>query len=186
KPLRGLKTKHIACYHCPAPCMSYVTFARNEPSLLLLDHRGWMALSRKVGNHCFPLLQSCLQGGLDPAGVARTLPEGGGITEWLLHLEKMLPEAGKDGISIQHPDPPDIHDKSYALFGGGIAPLPPGDAWEKRVGIAMILGVCPIFLLRFPQITDTDLLGFISREDGPLTNLHESLMSSVNTVTADG
>jgi aldehyde:ferredoxin oxidoreductase len=184
-PLRGLKTKHMACYHCPSPCQLYVTFARNEPSLLLLDHIGWIALSRKMGKHIFPVLQSCLQGGLDPAGVARTLPEGGSITEWLLHLEKMLPEAGKDHLSTKSPDPPEIPVKNHDLFGGGIAPLPPVDAWEKRVGIAMILGVCPIFLLRFPQITDADLLGFISREDVPLTTLHESLMSSINAVAAD-
>ena len=186
KPLRGLKTKPMACYHCPAPCMSYVTFARHEPALLLLDHSGWMALFRKMGKHIFPVLQSCIQGGLDPEGVARTLPEGGSITEWLLHLEKMLPEAGKDGISTPHPDPPDIHDKNYALFGGGIAPLLSGDLWDKRVGLAMILGVCPIFLLRFPQITDTDLLGFISREEVSLANLHENLLSSVNDIISDG
>jgi aldehyde:ferredoxin oxidoreductase len=186
KPLSGLKTKHMACYHCPAPCMSYVTFARHEPSLLLLDHSGWIALFRKMGNHIFPVLQSCLQGGLDPGGVARTLPEGGSITEWLLHLEKMLPETGKDHPSTKYPDPPDVPVKHHTLFGGGIAPILPGDLWEKRVGIAMILGVCPVFLLRFPQIMDTDLLGFISREDVPLTNLHESLMSSINDIIADG
>ena len=186
QPLRGLKTKQMACYHCPAPCMSYVTFARQEPSLLLLDHSGWIALFQKMGKHIFPVLQSCLQGGLDPAGVARTLPEGGSITEWLLHLEKMLPEAGKDGISIKHPDLSDVPVKNHVLFGGGIPTILPGDAWGKRVGIAMILGVCPIFLLRFPQITDTDLLRFISQDEVALSTLQEKLTSSINAVAAHG
>jgi hypothetical protein len=95
----------------------------------------------------------------------------------------MLPE---DGISIKHPDPPDIPDKNYALFGGGIAPIPPGALWEKRVGIAMILGVCPTFLLRFPQITDTDLLRFISQDQVALSTLQEKLTSSINAVAAHG
>lgn len=185
KPLRGIKIKHMACYHCPAPCMSYVTFDRHEPSLLMLDHGGWMALSRKVGKHSFPVLQGCLRGGLDPAGVAQRLPEGGSITEWLLSLEKMLPEAEQDQPSTKHPDPSEIPVKQHALFGGGIAPIPPGDLWDKRVGLAMILGACPLFLLRFPQITDVDLLGFIWQDDGSLSDLQERLTSSITAVTAD-
>jgi aldehyde:ferredoxin oxidoreductase len=185
KPFRGLKIKHMACYHCPAPCMSYVTFDRHEPSLLMLDHGGWMALSRKVGKHSFPVLQGCLRGGLDPAGVAQRLPEGGSITEWLLSLEKMLPEAEQDQLSTQHSGSSGVPVKHHALFGGGIASIPPGDLWDKRVGLAMILGACPLFLLRFPQITETDLLGFISQDDVSLSDLHEKLTSLINTVTAD-
>ncbi len=186
KPLRGLTMKHMACYHCLAPCMSYVTFARREPSLLLLDHGGWIALSRKMGKHIFPVYQSCLQGGLDPAGVAQRMPEGGSITEWLLDLEKMLPEAGKDQTSTPHPETSDVPIKNHALFGGGIAPILPGDLWEKRVGVAMILGVCPLFLLRFPQIADTDLLRFISQDEVALSTLQENLTSSIHTVAAHG
>ncbi len=186
KPLRGLTIKNMACYHCPSPCMSYVKFARHEPSLLLLDHEGWIALSRKVGEHVFPVYRSCLQGGLDPAGVAQRMPEGGGITEWLLDPEKMLPEAGKDRISMAPPEASDVAVKHHALFGGGIPPILPGDLWEKRVGLAMILGVCPLFLLRFPEITDMDLLRFISQDEVALSTLEENLTSLINAVAANG
>jgi aldehyde:ferredoxin oxidoreductase len=184
KPLRGLAMKNMACYHCPAPCMSYVRFARHEPSLLLLDIEGWKALSRKVGEHVFTVYRSCLKGGLDPAGVAQRMPDGGSITEWLLQIEKMMPEAGTDRTWALHPEPSGVPDKNQTLFGGGIAPLLPGDLWGKRVGLAMILGACPLFLLRFPQVADTDLLPFFSQDEGVLTNLQESLRTSVNDITA--
>ena len=61
--------------------------------------------------------------------------------------------------------------KRQSLFGGGIPPILAGDSWEKRVALAMILGVCPIFLLRFPQITDAALLSFISTREEVLTSL---------------
>ena len=64
--------------------------------------------------------------------------------------------------------------------------MAPGDLWDKGVGLAMILGVCPIFLLRFPQIADTDLLRFISQDEGVLSTLQDKLTSSINDVAADG
>ena len=63
--------------------------------------------------------------------------------------------------------------------------MAPGDLWDKGVGLAMILGVCPIFLLRFPQIADTDLLRFISQDDVALSALQKKLTSSINDITAD-
>jgi hypothetical protein len=68
---------------------------------------------------------------------------------------------------------------AYDELGGCIPPILTGDAWKKRVTLAMILGVCPIFLLRFPQITAAALLSFISTKEEDLKTLQEGLSSKI-------
>jgi len=58
-------------------------------------------------------------------------------------------------------------------------PILTDDLWEKRVALAMILGVCPIFLLRFPQITAAALLSFISTKEEDLKTLQDGLSSAI-------
>jgi len=177
------KKKDMACYNCPAPCMTHVSFPRQDFSLLLLDHMGVTALAKKTGAHALPLLRRCLQFGLDPAGVARRLPDGKTEAEWLFAIEKMLTEAERNQIAAEQSA--DVPVKNHALFGGGIAPIPPLDTWHTRVGLAMILGVCPLFFLRFPTISETDLLRFISQDEAALTKLQESLTASIRSVISD-
>ena len=185
----------MACYHCPAPCMTHVEFIRQDASpgegsivkegLLLLDHTGWTALARKVGTHVLPLFQSCLHIGLDPEGVAQRLSDGGTMIEWLFAIEKMFPESGKAQIAEAYHPTGEVPVKTHTLFGGGIAPIPPNDVWGKRVGLAMILGICPLFLLLFPQISETDLLKFISQQEDALKTLEDRISSSIQTLLAD-
>jgi len=193
--LRGLRKKDMACYHCPVPCMTHVEFTRRDISqggrpkikegVLLLDHTGWIALAKKVGTHVFPLLQSCVQSGLDPAGVAQRLPDGGTMSEWLFAIEGMFSEEGKDQAVEDYSPTGEVPMKAHALFGGGIAPITPGDLWEKRVGLAMILGICPLFLLLFPQISQTDLLKFISQSEDVLKILEERNSLLIQSLLAD-
>lgn len=178
--------KDMACYHCPSPCMTHVTFSWQDPGqtdvrkvqdgLILLDHTGYKSLSDKAGKNILPVLQRCLRDGLDPVAIAEVLPGSGTLTELLSAIEK---------IAANSPQPGEMSWKPGNRFGGGIAPILAGDLWEKRVGLAMILGICSLFLLRFPQITDTDLLRFISQDDVSLANLHEDFKSSINDITAD-
>ena len=142
----------------------------SEDGMLLLDHTGYAALAKKVGKNILPILQSCLHNGLDPAGVAERLPEGGTMLEYLNAIDKIVSD-----------NPPRTTDVSprQCLFGGGVPPILTGDLLEKRVALAMILGVCPIFLLRFPQITDTALLSFISTREKDLKPLQERLSSAI-------
>lgn len=183
------KQKDMACYNCPSPCITHVSFPRRDLSLLLLDHMGVIALAKKTGMHTLPLLRRCLQFGFDPAGVARRLPDGRTESEWISALEKMLTEAEqdaeKDQVAAEHPHTSDVPVKNHALFGGGIAPIPPLDTWDTRVGLAMILGICPLFLLRFPRIADTDLLRFISQDEATLATLQKNLASSISSVISD-
>jgi hypothetical protein len=129
---------------------------KSEQGLLLLDHTGCIALARKVEKNILPVLRACLHYGLDPAGVAEMLPEGGTVPEYLDALDKI--------ISDNSPRTTDASETNR-LCGGGVAQILTGDLFGKRIALAMILGVCPIFLLRFPQITDASLLSFISTKE---------------------
>ena len=73
----------------------------------------------------------------------------------------------------------DVSRRHMTFLGEAFPPILTGDLWEKKVGLAMILGVCPIFLLRFPQITDAALLSFISTREEDLKTLQEGLSSAI-------
>ena len=145
----------------------------SEDGLLLLDHTGCAALAKKAGKNILPLLRACLHNGLDPAAVAERLPEGGTMLEYLNAIDKVLSD-----------NPPRTTDvpETYRLFGGGIPPILTVDLWEKRVALAMVLGVCPVILLRFPQITDAALLSFISAREDVLKTLQERLSSAITSL----
>ena len=180
KFLKAERKKDMACYHCPSPCMTHVRYSWRDPrnkkmqnsedGLLLLDHAGCAALAKKVGKNILPLLRACLHNGLDPAAVAERLPEGGTMLEYLNAIDKIVSD-----------NPPHTTDVSprQCFFGGGVPPILTGDLWENRVALAMILGVCPVFLLRFPQITDTALLSFISAREDVLKTLQEGLSPAI-------
>jgi aldehyde:ferredoxin oxidoreductase len=180
KFLKAERKKDMACYHCPSPCMTHVRYSWQDPrnkemqnsedGLLLLDHTGCAALARKVRKNILPLLRACLHYGLDPAGVAERLPEGGTMLEYLNAIDKIMSDN-----PLHTTDVP----QRQCLFGGGVPPILTGDSWEKRIALAMILGICPIFLLRFPQITDAALLSFISTREEDLKTLQEGLSSAI-------
>jgi aldehyde:ferredoxin oxidoreductase len=183
KFFKASRKKDMACYHCPSPCMTHVRYSWQDPrnkgmqnsedGLLLLDHTGYAALAKKVGKNVLPVLRACLHYGLDPAGVAEMLPEGGTLLDYLNAMDKI--------VSDKHPRTTDVSQRQ-CLFGGGIPPILMGDLLEKRVAIAMILGVCPIFLLRFPQITDAALLSFISTREEDLKTLQDGLSSAISSL----
>jgi aldehyde:ferredoxin oxidoreductase len=181
KFLKASRKKDMACYHCPSPCMTHVRYSWHDPrnkemqnsedGLLLLDHTGYVTLAKKVGKNILPALQSCLQYGIDPAGVADRLSEGRTLRECLNTIDKIVSDNPSGMTEVL---------ETYDVFGGGIPPILKGDLWEKRVGLAMVLGVCPIFLLRFPQITDAALLSFISTREDDLKTMREGLSSAID------
>jgi hypothetical protein len=179
--LKASRKKDMACYHCPSPCMTHVRYSWQDPrnkemqnsedGLLLLDHTGCAALAKKVGKNILPVLRACLHYGLDPAGVAERLPQGRTVLEYLNAIDQI--------VSDNLPRTTDVSQKQ-CLFGGGVPPILTGDLWEKRVALAMVLGVCPVFLLRFPQITDAALLSFISASEDVLKQ--ERLSSAISSL----
>ena len=57
--LRGKLGRNRACYHCPCPCMTWAAPGKPGPEkegILLMDHAGWAALSRK-SEDALPLAQ---------------------------------------------------------------------------------------------------------------------------------
>jgi aldehyde:ferredoxin oxidoreductase len=183
KFLKASRKKDMACYHCPSPCMTHVRYSWQDPrnkemqnsedGLLLLDHTGCAALAKKVGENILPVLRACLHYGLDPAGVAERLPQGRTVLEYLNAIDQIV----SDNLSRTT----DVSQRQ-CLFGGGVPPILTGDLWEKRVALAMVLGVCPVFLLRFPQITDSALLSFISASEDVLKTMQERLSSAISSL----
>jgi aldehyde:ferredoxin oxidoreductase len=183
KFLKASRKKDMACYHCPSPCMTHVRYSWHDPrnkemqnsedGLLLLDHTGYVTLAKKVGKNILPALRSCLYYGMDPAGVADRLSEGRTLLECLNTIDKIVSDnsSGMTGVL-----------ETYDVFGGGVPSILKGDLWEKRVGLAMVLGVCPVFLLRFPQITDAALLSFISTREEDLKTMREGLSSAIDSL----
>ena len=179
--LKYIRKKDMACYHCPSPCMTHVTFSLLDAGkkekildgLLLLDHLGCAALAKKVGKSILPVLRSCLHYGLNPSGVAGRLSTGGTLAEYLDAVDKLMSDNLSHFTGVT---------ETYDIFGGGVPPILKGDVWEKRAGLAMILGVCPIFLLRFPQITDADLLAFIYTKGGDLKSMQEALSPAIDSL----
>ena len=91
KVLRGRLGRNRACYHCPCPCMTYASFKKpgagtEKDGLLLMDHSGWAALSRK-SEDALPLLQRCLELGLDPRAAGYGLREDRPLREAMNTIE---------------------------------------------------------------------------------------------------
>jgi hypothetical protein len=175
--LRGKLGRNRACYHCPCPCMTYVSLKKSgadkeKDGLLMMDHSGWVALSRK-SEDALPLLQRCLELGLDPCAVGNGLREDRPLREALKTIETLAARASID--EENYPSAPDIDARIYRLFGGGITPLLTGNAWTNRVAAAMILGICPVFIQIAGRLDRSDLLRFLSSDAEEIKALGERI-----------
>ncbi|MBW2599908.1 MAG: hypothetical protein JRC60_07525 [Deltaproteobacteria bacterium] len=179
--IKKAKWRNMACYHCPSPCMSSVEFTWNDPrknsrakdNIFLSDHLGFLAMAKKSGGDVFPLLQSCFRFGLDPVAIAEKLPGNESLLKSLNAIEEMSVTLEEPGIKSEPHPLGEISRQMHNIFGGGIPPILPGELWGKRVYLSMILGVCPIFLLLFPQISEIDLLKFLANNESDLKSLKE-------------
>lgn len=175
--LKKLRKKDMACFRCPSPCMTHITFdskalgmpetKKTQDGLLLFDHSGFIELFRKIGRYALPVFQKCLSFGVDPSYVAKILKAGGTLNDYIDTIERL------DYINPKT----ETSNRKHCLFGGGISSILPEEQWKKRVSLAIILGICPIFLLRFTQISEADLLAFISRNEATQKALQKMLSS---------
>ena len=196
-------TKHMACYNCPFPCISHIKIRNpalrqkgDKKGFVLLDHSGFLSLARKRGTESLVLMKECLRLGLDPAAVAVLLPLEGRIEKSIEIIESLAgmrnsqDRAGEPGddqqsgrllkgvITLEH----------YRLFGKGISPIVSDNAksgaesWERRVGMAMVLGICPLMMLLFPSLDTVDLLRFISVDAQNVKFLQERLTATVDSL----
>jgi hypothetical protein len=173
KTLKGAKLRDAACFHCPAPCMVHAEFTETDQRLpggpkkkggvILLDHIGWIALAKKRGGQSLPLLREAIRLGLDPSAAASFLPAEGGrgaLTSDLDALSALAGGAGPSPSSSAVPAAPD------PTFGGGLPPIGTDEEARRINALAFVLGVCPLFLQRFPQAVG-DLLAFLPADVSP-------------------
>jgi len=181
KVLGGTAGRHAACYHCPFPCMSYASFEwgegkeRRRSSVCLSDPLGWIALADRWDDEALPLLRRCLDLGLEPVSVSGLLSKSGSPAGRLRDLERLAMAKGEEKKGNGDGTTGGDEEGVKAFFGGGIAPLLEGDDWVRRVSQAMVLGLCPVFLLRFPSVAAADLLLFLSEREEDLRRMDEAM-----------
>lgn len=181
--LRGKLGRNRACYHCPCPCMTWAAPGKPGPGkegVLLMDHAGWAALSRK-SEDALPLLKRCMELGLDPLAAGYALREDRPLREAMSAVEAL----GQAGVSIDEEDYPSalgIDSRTYRLFGGGITPIASGSAWPDRVAAAMLLGICPVFMQITGRLDRSDLLRFLSSDAEEIKALTVRLDGLIETV----
>ncbi|MBT8490032.1 MAG: hypothetical protein KJN62_03185, partial [Deltaproteobacteria bacterium] len=94
----------------------------------------------------------------------------------------------KEGESDGYPMFGDIPPENHKLFGGGLAPIvtqeteDPIGAWEDRVALSLVLGICPLFLSLFPSIKEADLISFFVPEKGALKIFQDRVNSTTRLV----
>jgi len=181
--IKKAKWRTVACYNCPSPCMSSAEFKWHDPrenirakdTILLSDHLGFLTLARKGGTNALPLLENCFRFGLDPVAVAERLPGEVSLLELLEAIEAIAASPqGSDVRGDPHRNEA-VPDKMHALFGGGIPLILENQRWKDRVYLSMTLGVCPLFLLHFPQMSEIDLLGFLANNEDDLKSLGKTI-----------
>jgi aldehyde:ferredoxin oxidoreductase len=178
--LRGKLGRDRACYHCPCPCMSYAVAGRTgqeREGLLLLDHAGWAALSRK-SESALPLLMRCLELGLDPLAAGLALREDRPLKEALTAVENLAAE-GTSIVEEDYPSVSGIEERDYRILGGGITPLSTGSTWTERAASALILGICPVFIQIAGRLDRSDLLRFLSSDAEEVKSLAAKLDGQV-------
>jgi aldehyde:ferredoxin oxidoreductase len=181
--LRGKLGRNRACYHCPCPCMTWAAPGKPGPEkegVLLMDHAGWAALSRK-SEDALPLLKRCLELGLDPLAAGYALREDRPLREAMNAVEA-LAAAGVSIDEEDYPSAPGIDSRIYRLFGGGITPIASGSAWPDRVAAAMLLGICPVFMQITGRLDRSDLLRFLSSDAEEIKALTVRLDGLIETV----
>jgi aldehyde:ferredoxin oxidoreductase len=204
--LKRYHRRSYACYHCPFPCTSYLEFKLKDPTLkrgskrkeglFLLDHTGFYALTKKRGPQSLALMRECLHLGVDPIPAAKGLPLEGSSEE-ALQFVRELAGTKEAGEVNRKPDNKDLslelhsaylRPKTCRLFGGGIPPIIRGQGkdrnrlWETRVAVAMVMGICPLFMLAFPDIKASELLRLVSNEQKDVEYLLERLGALVSSL----
>ena len=166
--LKGAKLRAAACFHCGAPCLAHAQFrvadprasqvAKEDRSVLLADHLGWIALAKVRGGAALPLVAEALRLGLDPAAAAARLPDGAGnLTADFAALAALA----RDGVAASP-----VRAPADPRFGGGLPALGTGEAARHQTALAFVLGVCPLFLQRFPWVAG-ELPAFLPAGSAP-------------------
>ncbi|HDP26158.1 MAG TPA: hypothetical protein ENN34_12040 [Deltaproteobacteria bacterium] len=191
---RKLIRKHFrkshACFHCPLACISYLEFTsrnggkKRTGGVFLMDHEGFAALAALRPLDACTLMHACIEQGLDPLRAASLIGAEAPTEDALKTIREGLPGSRSTGTGPA-PGSDVVPDEVFMAFGTGIPrirPQAPDASWQSRVGLAMILGICPILLLTYPDLSPDHLLSFISPDAGFRDDLHQRIRSALNSI----
>jgi aldehyde:ferredoxin oxidoreductase len=193
EPFRHVRTKALACWHCPYPCMLHAEFVRSDPGrrapekgkdgVVLSDHLGWAALAARWGKEAFALAKECIALGLDPVASASLLPAPKQREDGLEFLDGV----GRNEAAVQESVgnkvplggiPPESRRRRF----NGIPPLGDPALRDERIARSLVLGICPIFLLA-TGLSDEELLPFLVASEEERSALAAALPEAVRTLT---
>ena len=194
--------KSHACRHCPLACVSYLEFRpaglglrkfrAPAQGLFVMDHEGFGALAAVRPQDAHELMRHCIELGYDPIRAAQELESELSTEDAIERITGLCtqdpPETGPGFREAQ--DAARVPRQLHGLFGGGIPRILPSgaddgfDTWQRRVSLAMILGVCPVMMLYYHQLRADDLLAFISADAGVLADLKSGVLDLCDSLTA--
>lgn len=166
--LEPLVHRHSACYNTPYPTNTFVYTDADpkkmeepdveEPGFLITDLYGLIGfhkLGLSAADAC-TLLRACAKYGIDAAAVAE-LARASGKTS-VAEIQGAFASLGGDvtrpGNGIFSPWCPDRPVSADFEEAAG----DPAAWWERRMAVAYIFGIHPIFAVMSPEITEDDLL----------------------------
>ena len=136
------------------------------------------------------LVKRCIVIGLVPCAVANRLDQNMSLMEALDLIENIAASSkeSEDAMAIESYSKGPVSSEIHGLFGGGIPRILPDavtdsfETWGKRVAVSMILGICPILMLLFPNINVEDLLKLITAQNGDLKSLQDVISSRIQSI----
>ncbi len=160
--------RHSACYNTPYPTNTFVYLDEDpkkveepdieEPGFLITDLYGLIGckkLGLSAADAC-TLLRACAKHGVDAAAVAELAKASGKTTvdEIQGALSSLSGEVSRPGSGIFSPWCPD-----RPVFGAfEEAQADPATWWERRMSVAYIFGIHPLFAVMSPELAEEDLL----------------------------
>jgi len=193
EPFRRVRTKALACWHCPYPCMLHAEFLRSDPGrrapeegkggVVLADHLGWAALAARRGKEAFALAEECVALGLDPVAAAALLPPPAERKDDLEFLRGI----GRNEAAVQESAgnkiplggiPPESHRRRFS----GVPPVGEAALRDERIARSLVLGICPIFLLT-TGLRDEELLPFAAASEEERVSLAAALPGAIHSIT---
>jgi aldehyde:ferredoxin oxidoreductase len=160
--------RHSACYNTPYPTNTFAFLSEDpqkmeeteneEPGFLITDLFGLMGF-KKAGfnvNDACELLKVCARYGIDAAGVAEQSLAAGktsiaDVSEGLAGFTGDVTRPGKGVFSPWCPTQPIFGE--FDAAGADVAAW-----WERRMAVAYIFGIHPIFAVMSPEIVEDDLV----------------------------
>ena len=190
--LKRLVHRNNACFNCPFPCRTFIKFRSDEeePGVMVSDLSGLLGFN-DAGlqvTDSIKSLEICYRLGLEPTATSALIKKSQktGFEDVVLELEKL----SNDGADLASSDLPNFCgvspwpiknsteanlSQAFGIFSNWAPPKALADGfslgesevdraewWIKREALSYILGICPIFSLTVPELTEEGLVELIN------------------------